>query len=134
TASSDSRAASTADSLMGASVRLRMRQLLHRADFDDCDTRRRKPRGHRARLVDVLGLYQKKSTELLRRLGEWTVRGGDRAAPDPDGPRGPRRLQRVRDDVVAAAPDLVVVVERGIDQGLHLHLGQGLEHVLVVVD
>src|SRR5439155_245748 len=87
-----------------------------------------------ARLVDVLGLYQKKSTELLRRLGEWTVRGGDRAAPDPDGPRGPRRLQRVRDDVVAAAPDLVVVVERGIDQGLHLHLGQGLEHVLVVVD
>ena len=86
-----------------------MRQLLHRSDFDDADPRRREPRGDLARLVDVLGLDEEEPTELLRRLGEGAVGRGDLAAADPDGPGRPRGFQGIRNDVVAALPDLIVV-------------------------
>src|SRR5262249_61332429 len=66
--------------------------------------------------------------------GEGAVARGDLAVADPDGPGGPGTLQSVRGDVVAAAPELVAVVEGRIDEGLHLVPGQGVEHTFVVVD
>src|SRR6185369_16485374 len=71
---------------------------------------------------------------MLLRLGEGAIGDGHLATADPDGPSCPSTLQRVRDDVVAALPDLLVVVERRVDEGLHLPLGQGVHHRLVVVD
>src|SRR4029434_2797295 len=86
TASTAARPWSTVGSLMGRSSRSGVRQLLHRANFDDSDAHRRKPRGHLARLVHVLGLDEEKPAELLLRLGEGAVGGGDFAALDPDRP------------------------------------------------
>src|SRR4029453_7064145 len=101
---------SAVDSLM-RTLPLGVRQLLHRADLDDSDARRRESRGDRAGLVDVLGLDQEEPADLLLRLGERPVGRGDLTATDADGPRGVRGLQSVRDDVMAAPPDLLVVVE-----------------------
>src|SRR5262245_38550957 len=109
-------------------------QLLDGTDLDDSDARRWESRGDRTRLVYVLCLDEEESAKLLLRLGEGAVGRGHLAAADPDGPGGPRALQRVRDDVVTAAPKLVGVVEGRVDEGLHLALGHRVEHTLVMVD
>src|SRR5262245_2059589 len=100
-----------------------MLQLPDGADFDDPDARRREPRGNRARLVHVPRLDEEEPAELLFRLGERAVGRGDLAAVDPDGPGRLNGLQRVRNDVVTAAPEAVGVVEGRVDEGLHLTLG-----------
>src|SRR4029077_6198483 len=53
---------------------------------------------------------------------------------DADGPGRPDPLQRVRTDVVAAPPDLLGVLDRGVDERPHLLLGHRVQHALVVVD
>src|SRR5215470_17929252 len=113
---------------------LRVMQLLDGTHLDGADAGGWESRGHCARLVHVLGLDEEESAELLLGLGERAVRDGGLAAADPDGAGGPRPLQRVRDDVVAALLDLVAVVDGGIDEVLHLVLGHVVERAFVVED
>src|SRR5437660_8050435 len=110
----------------------RVLQLLDRPDLDHPDARRWEPRGDRAGLVHVLGLDDEESTQLLLCLGKGAGGGGDLAGADADGPRRPGPLQSVRDDVVAAPSDLLGVLDRGVDKGLHLRLGHRVQDVLVV--
>src|SRR5262249_36119633 len=82
----------------------------------------------------VLRFDEEEPAELLLRLGVGSVGRGDLAAVDPNGSGRPYALQRVRHDVVAAAPELIGVVEGRVDESLHLALGQCIEDFLVVVD
>src|SRR6516162_4223533 len=97
-------------------ARLRVLQLPHRADLDDSKTGRRKSRRDLTRFVEVPGLDEKEAAELLLRLGERAIGRRDLAAANTDRPGRPRRLQRVRDDVVTALLDLLVVFERRVDE------------------
>src|SRR5262249_35786446 len=60
--------------------------------------------------------------------------GGDLAAVNTDGSGRPGPLQGVQDEVVAAPSDLLGVLDRGVDERLHLVLGHRVQHGLVVVD
>src|SRR5437660_6795202 len=112
----------------------RMLQFLDWPDLDHPDARRREPRGDRAGLVHVLGLDDEESTQLLLCLDKGADRSGDLAGADADGSGRPGRLQSVRDDVVAAPSELLGILDRGVDESLHLLLGHRVHHLLVVVD
>src|SRR2546429_3111754 len=107
---------------------------LDRPDLDHADARRWEPRGDRAGLVHVLGLDDEESTKLLLCLGKGAGGSGGLTGADADGPGRPGPLESVRGDVVAAPSDLLGVLDRGVDQRLHLRLGHRVQHVLVVVD
>src|SRR6266851_7263436 len=122
------------DSVRQAASIARVTQLLDWPDLDHPDAQRWEPRGDRTGLVHVLGLDDEESAYLLLRLRERAVGGGDLAGVDADGAcrRGP--LQSVRNDEVAAPSDLLRVLDRGVDESLHLLLGHRVQHLLVVVD
>jgi hypothetical protein len=61
-------------------------QRLDRPDLDHRDPRWWEPRGDRAGLVDVLGLDEEESTELLLGLGKGADGGGALGALNADGP------------------------------------------------
>jgi len=63
-----------------------VRQLLDRPDLDHRDARRGEPRGDRAGLVDVLGVDDEESTQLVLRLSKGADGGGDVASADTNGP------------------------------------------------
>src|SRR5712691_4248259 len=88
----------------------------------------------RAGLVQVPGLDDAGTTQLILCPGKGAGGSGGRSGAGPDGAGRPGPLESVRGDVVAAPSDLLGVLDRGVDKRLHLRLGHRVQHVLVVVD
>src|SRR5262252_6512738 len=63
----------------------RVRQFPDRPDLDDSDARRGEPRSYGTGLVHVLGIDEEESPQLLLRLGERAIGGGDLSGTDSDG-------------------------------------------------
>src|SRR5262245_9040392 len=112
----------------------RVCELADRPDLEHPDACRWESRGDRAGLVHVLGLDDEVPAQLLFRLGKGAAGCGDLPGLDADGPSRAGPLQGVRGDVVAVPFELLGVLDRGVDERLHLLLGHRLQHLLVVVD
>src|SRR5262249_1597492 len=112
----------------------RGRELRDRADREPPHARRWESRGDRAGFVHVLGLDEEESTQLLLGLGKGADAAGDFPGLDADGPGRAGPFQSVRGDVMAAPLELLGVLDRGVDERLHLLLGHRVQHLLVVMD
>src|SRR5262249_60326152 len=67
-------------------------------------------------------------------LGTGAEAAGAFPGRDADGPGRAGPFQSVRGDVMAAPLELLGVLDRGVDERLHLLLGHRVQHLLVVMD
>src|SRR5438034_972141 len=95
---------------------------------------RRDLRGHLEGVVQIAGVDEVESAQLLLRLGEGTVGGGQLAVPDPHGRGRVNRLERLPRDVVAALADPLGEGVVLAHEGVRLALGHGAQLLLLIVD
>src|SRR5262249_59131661 len=90
--------------------------------------------GELDRFVQVARLYEDEAAELLLRLDEGAIGGGDLAVPDAQARGRANGLQGVGGDEMAAAPELLVVRQRLRVQRFVLAPGPGFDRRLVDPD
>src|SRR5438309_2051658 len=115
-------------------ARLGVLELLDRPHLDAPEARGREPGRYRASLVDVLGLDEEEPAQLLLRLRERAVGGGQLAPPDPHRRRRLDRREGLGHDELAAPPESLIVRQALVGAGLRLALGHRLHLLLDQVD
>src|SRR4029453_5417668 len=83
-------------------------ELHDRPHLDASQLRQRTVRRDLHCFVQVPGIDEDESAQVLLGLGEGPVRYRNPTVPNPNGHRGARGLERVRDDAVAASTQLGV--------------------------